>query len=64
MSNWIPNEKLNYEEIQFSILSNMIYLFEENLPKKILKTDNFQLIKYRLEELKKRVQADRFQDCN
>lgn len=52
--NWIKNETLPDDIILFSFLQNMVFLFKDHLPKKILKSEEFQLMEYRLEELKKR----------
>ena len=60
----IPNEKLTDDQIVFSILKNMIELFETHLPKKILKSDEFQVIKYRIAELEKRTLANSLTDYN
>lgn len=62
--NIIDNNKLTDDQIVFSILNNMILLFETHLPKKILKSEEFEIIKYRIEELEKRTLANSFTDCN
>jgi hypothetical protein len=42
------------EKIIFEILENLIILFQNHLPSKILKTEEFQQIKNKMERLRDR----------
>lgn len=48
--------ELNKDQLMFIILENMVVLFERELPKKILKSNEFQQIKKTLETLYQKVQ--------
>lgn len=48
-------EELNKEQLNFSILENMVILFEKHLPSKILKSEEFKTIKIRLENLYQKI---------
>ncbi len=53
MEKVIPSEyyQLTKDELIFSIFENLIILFEEHLPKKILKSDEFIEIQDKIEVL-------------
>jgi hypothetical protein len=53
MEKVIPSEyyHLSKDELIFSIFENLIILFEEHLPKKILKSDEFIEIRDKVEVL-------------
>jgi hypothetical protein len=53
MKKVIPSEyyQLSKDELIFSIFENLIILFEEHLPKKILKSDEFVEIRDKVEVL-------------
>lgn len=56
----IPSEYyyLSKDELIFSIFENMIILFENNLPKKILKSSEFQEISDKLNVLFEKIKID------
>lgn len=56
----IPSEYyyLSKDELIFSIFENMIILFENNLPKKILKSNEFQEISDKLNVLFEKIKID------
>ena len=56
----IPSEYYNLEkeELIFSIFENLVILFERELPKKILKSDEFQEINDKLDVLYDKIKAD------
>jgi len=62
MEKVIPSEyyQLSKDELVFSIFENLIILFEEHLPKKILKSDEFVEIRDKVEVLAEILNLDNY----
>jgi hypothetical protein len=62
MNKVIPSEyyQLSKDELIFSIFENLIILFEEHLPKKILKSDEFVEIRDKVEVLAEVLNLDNY----
>jgi len=62
MEKVIPSEyyQLSKDELIFSIFENLIILFEEHLPKKILKSDEFVEIRDKVEVLAEILNLDNY----
>ena len=62
MNKVIPSEyyQLSKDELIFSIFENLIILFEEHLPKKILKSDEFVEIRDKVEVLAEILNLDNY----
>jgi hypothetical protein len=62
MEKVIPSEyyQLSKDELIFSIFENLIILFEEHLPKKILKSDEFIEIRDKVEVLAEVLNLDNY----
>jgi hypothetical protein len=62
MDKVIPSEyyQLSKDELVFSIFENLIILFEEHLPKKILKSDEFVEIRDKVEVLAEVLNLDNY----
>jgi hypothetical protein len=62
MEKVIPSEyyRLSKDELIFSIFENLIILFEEHLPKKILKSDEFVEIRDKVEVLAEVLNLDNY----
>jgi hypothetical protein len=62
MEKVIPSEyyQLSKDELVFSIFENLIILFEEHLPKKILKSDEFIEIRDKVEVLAEILNLDNY----